>query len=116
MTMATSCPSPTPGGTPTPTQTATRYADTETDVGFGPVDALLSIQGYDDLVGAPSAQSPLEWGSASGQRNDSYLWHKVSGTQDSVGGSGQLMPAPNNPLSSKQLDILGAWLDAGAPP
>lgn len=76
----------------------------------------LSIQGDDDLFDAPSAQSPLQLVSAIGARNDSYLWHKVSGTQDSVGGSGQLMPAPNNPLSSNQLDILGAWLDAGAPP
>ena len=107
-------------------------ADADTDVGYGPVEALLSdqcspchtgnsdagglnIQGYDDLVGAPSDQAPMDLVSTSGDRNDSYLWHKISGTQDSVGGSGQLMPDPNTPLSDDQLNTVRDWLDAGAP-
>ena len=46
--------------------------------------------------------------------DDSYLWHKVSGTQTSVGGSGSQMPLTGD-LTSDQMDLIEEWILAGAP-
>ncbi len=44
----------------------------------------------------------------------SYFWHKCAGTQTSVGGSGRRMPTRGS-LTTEQLDLLRAWIEAGAP-
>lgn len=46
--------------------------------------------------------------------DNSYLWHKCNGTQAEVGGSGSRMPIGPQ-LSGDQLDLLEAWINAGAP-
>ncbi|RMG97729.1 MAG: hypothetical protein D6705_08100 [Deltaproteobacteria bacterium] len=51
----------------------------------------------------------------------SYLWHKVNGTQTSVGGGGGAMPADGMGMSLADLDpdavdTIRAWIECGAPP
>jgi mono/diheme cytochrome c family protein len=50
---------------------------------------------------------------------NSYLVHKVEGTQGSVGGSGSKMPlgcSGSSCLTSTQINDIKAWINAGAPP
>lgn len=71
--------------------------------------------GRSDLVGVPSTQSSLPY-VAPGDPEGSYLWHKLNGTQASVGGSGQSMPLGGSSLPADQLDTIEAWILAGARP
>ena len=48
------------------------------------------------------------------QPDSSYLVHKIQGTQASVGGSGGQMPLGGTPLSQSQIDLIRAWIVAGA--
>jgi hypothetical protein len=48
-----------------------------------------------------------------GSLAQSYLWHKLNGTQGSIGGSGGQMP-PGSSLSSTQLDLIRMWIASGA--
>lgn len=53
---------------------------------------------------------------APGDRDNSYLWHKINNTHVEVGGNGTAMPPPPAAaLSSGDLEKIGAWIDAGAP-
>jgi hypothetical protein len=105
--------------------------DSDADTDLAPVDALilaecspchtdggragdLGYTGLDSLIDVPSGQSNLDY-IEPGSRDDSYVWHKVSGTHRDVGGTGLQMPDPNHPLSSDDMNTLGAWIDAGAP-
>ncbi len=51
-----------------------------------------------------------------GQPDNSYLVHKVQGTHLDVGGSGFQMPLGRSPLTQMQIDLIRAWIDAGARP
>jgi hypothetical protein len=84
---------------------------------------LLDMSGsaYEAIVGVPSPQfwdmSIIE----PGEPNASYLWHKISGTQASIGGSGLMMPKPRagmqaTVLTAEQLATIEQWILAGAPP
>jgi len=64
-------------------------------------------------VNVPSAESPL-LRVLPGRPSQSYLWHKVSGTQVSVGGSGDPMPKDAGPLAAEDLDAIRAWIAEGA--
>jgi hypothetical protein len=47
----------------------------------------------------------------------SYLWHKLNGTQLSVGGKGTQMPAaPSRPLAEDKLELIRTWILEGAQP
>ena len=46
-----------------------------------------------------------------GDPSQSYLWHKINGTQSSVGGSGSKM----GNLSNSQLSTIEEWITQGAP-
>lgn len=82
-----------------------------------PWGKLTSDSAYEALVGANALEAPGMKRVEPGDRNASYLWHKLNGTQGSVGGSGTRMPAPpQSALTSEELGIIGAWIDAGAPP
>jgi hypothetical protein len=48
------------------------------------------------------------------QPDSSYLVHKIQGTQLSVGGSGARMPLGAAPLTQGQIDLIRAWIAAGA--
>ncbi len=68
-------------------------------------------------VGVPSTQSPL-LRVAPGRPSQSYLWHKLSGTHSTVGGSGERMPEVHDPgdeyLSAEEMDLVRAWILDGA--
>ena len=49
-----------------------------------------------------------------GQPDQSYLVHKIQGTQGTVGGSGVRMPFGGAPLSQANIDIIRAWVADGA--
>ena len=51
-----------------------------------------------------------------GAPEQSYLIHKLRGTQLAAGGSGNRMPMndPPRPLDDGQLDLILRWIDAGA--
>ena len=65
------------------------------------------------IVDVPSNQSPLDR-IEPGSSADSYLVHKIDGTQLSVGGSGTRMPFGQPLLSEMIRDIIRVWVDEGA--
>ncbi|HMJ12413.1 MAG TPA: hypothetical protein VK524_13405 [Polyangiaceae bacterium] len=71
-------------------------------------------EAYEALVGVVSGQVPTMLRVKPGSLNESYLWHKINGTQSEVHGSGQIMP-PGVPLRADELDLFGRWIAAGAP-
>ncbi len=50
------------------------------------------------------------------QPDNSYLVHKVQGTHLAAGGSGSQMPEGQPPLSQSDIDLIRAWIQAGALP
>jgi hypothetical protein len=66
-----------------------------------------------NLPRVPSTESPL-LRVAPGRPSRSYLWHKLNGTQASVGGSGTAMPQGDE-LPPGGLDQIRAWILEGAP-
>ena len=49
-----------------------------------------------------------------GDSSESYLFHKISGTQRDVRGSGTRMPVGPR-LTEEQIELVRAWIDGGAP-
>lgn len=76
--------------------------------------SLARGEAYDALVGVASIDVPSMVRVAPGSLNQSYLWHKVSGTHLEVMGKGQIMP-PTVPLTQQERDVFGRWIAAGAP-
>ncbi len=68
---------------------------------------------YDALINKPAVFAPgliyVEPGSVA----TSYLFHKLAGTQASVGGVGGSMP-PGGMLVADEMATIEAWIDAGA--
>jgi mono/diheme cytochrome c family protein len=71
---------------------------------------------YNNLVSAPSSESKL-LRVVPGKPEDSYLMHKLQGTQLSVGGIGDAMPRTDPPrrLDPAQLELIRNWILQGAP-
>ena len=67
------------------------------------------------LVGAASTQSPLKRVEP-GSPEKSYLYIKVLGTQDQVGGSGARMPFQQDPLDPADVATIRSWIEQGAKP
>ncbi len=63
----------------------------------------------------PSGQNSLLDKVEPGSTEDSYLWHKINGTQVEAGGSGLTMPKDNPPLTPQQMAIIEIWILSGAP-
>jgi len=68
---------------------------------------------YESIVGVPSGELPSMDLVSAGDSQNSYLYHKVAGTHEAVGGSGSQMPI-GEVLSSAELAIVSEWIDAGA--
>ncbi len=64
------------------------------------------------LVNAPSSVPNLDEVEP-GSSDKSYLYHKLAGTQASVGGGGTQMP-PGGMLGAADLATVQAWIDGGA--
>ena len=68
---------------------------------------------HSNTVNVPSNESSLDR-IEPGQPDQSYLVHKIQGTQGTVGGSGVRMPFGGAPLSQANIDIIRAWVADGA--
>ncbi len=69
---------------------------------------------HSNTVNVPSMELPSMDRIEPGQPNQSYLVHKIQGTQGTVGGSGVRMPFGGAPLSQANIDIIRAWIADGA--
>jgi len=69
---------------------------------------------YQSIVNVPANERAGLMRVLPSQPDSSYLVHKVQGTQASVGGSGGQMPLGGTPLSQSQIDLIRAWIAAGA--
>ncbi len=80
----------------------------------GPSPVVLEGEGvHDRLVDQASMEAPLMDLVEPGRPEESYLVHKLRGTQLEVGGMGQQMPF-SGPLSEDELALVEAWIAAGA--
>ena len=66
------------------------------------------------IVNVPSGELPSMDRVEPGDKENSYLFHKISGTQASVGGSGSQMPLAGCCLAQDVIVMIGAWIDQGA--
>ena len=69
---------------------------------------------YGILVGVPSTQLPSMQRVDSFQPDLSYLIHKLEGTHTGVGGSGLQMPVLGNKVPQESINVIRAWIAAGA--
>ncbi len=72
----------------------------------------LYSTGLEGLVDAPAAQSDLMLVTP-GDSLNSYLFHKVNGTQSLAGGSGTQMPI-GRAMTDDEIDLIRQWIDDGA--
>jgi len=80
----------------------------------------MSGNAYVAIVGVQSPQFPKFSIIEPGDPAASYLWHKINGTQASVGGSGLMMPKARPGMAStvltpEQFATIEQWILAGAP-
>lgn len=76
---------------------------------------LEAAKSYAALVGPPSVQLPSMPIVTPGDPNASYLWHKLNGSFQDVGGTGLSMPFGAK-LPQDKLDMVKAWIEDGANP
>lgn len=63
-------------------------------------------------VGIMAGEAPALKRIEPGSKEDSYLWHKISGTQVEAGGAGARMPLSGPPyLTDEEIARIGAWID-----
>lgn len=98
--------------------TANCVDDCHTTGGIGAAWFLLDPgSAYDSIVDKPSISFGGLTHVTPGDHTTSYLWHKVNGTQNDVGGGGTIMPQPPKmKLSQADIDKIAAWIDQGAKP
>jgi hypothetical protein len=80
--------------------------------GFANIDDQAA--GYANIVNQPSTEAPGVDRIEPGDHLMSYLWHKLNGTQASVGGGGDQMPQFGPFFTQGELDGVASWIDAGA--
>lgn len=73
---------------------------------------LAEGSSHANLVGVSSIGAAMDLVTA-GSTDDSYLWHKLLGTQGDVGGAGSDMPLGTS-LTSGQLGTIESWILNGA--
>ncbi|MDC0716733.1 hypothetical protein [Nannocystis bainbridge] len=92
------------------------FADYCTCHGDGKPDPDLGIgRAWASIVGRPSDDVKGMDLVAPGATADSYLWHKIAGSQDEVGGEGKRMP-PNDELQPGDVAAIQQWIADGALP
>ena len=75
---------------------------------------LSAGQTFSNVVNVASNELPTMDRVEPGQPDSSYLVHKIQGTHLQVGGSGDRMPLARSPLSQAEIDVIRAWIQAGA--
>ena len=87
-------------------------------VGSSPAEgmSLGAGQTFSNVVNVQARQLSTMNRVTPNQPDDSYLVHKVQGTHldVGVGGSGSRMPLNRSPLSQGDIDLIRAWIQAGA--
>jgi parallel beta-helix repeat protein len=79
-------------------------------------DLDIPASAYANTVNAPSSERPGMDRIEPFDSANSYLMHKLDGTQGSVGGFGSRMPpSPYLPLTAAELEGIRAWINTGAP-
>ncbi len=73
-------------------------------------------QTFSNVVNVAARQLPSMSRVTPSQPDNSYLVHKVQGTHLAAGGSGSRMPEGQPPLSQSDIDLIRAWIQAGAQP
>ncbi len=76
--------------------------------------SLGAGQAFSNVVNVAARQLPSMNRVTPNQPDNSYLVHKVQGTHLDVGGSGSQMPEGLSPLSQSDIDLIRAWIQAGA--
>ncbi len=77
---------------------------------------LGADQAFSSVVNVPARELPSMNRVTPNKPDDSYLVHKVQGTHLAAGGSGSRMPLGRSPLSQADIDLVRAWIQAGAQP
>ncbi len=87
-------------------------------IGSSPAEgmSLVAGQAFISVVNVAAMELPTMNRVTPNQPNDSYLVHKVQGTHLAAGGSGSRMPLGRSPLSQSDIDLIRAWIQAGAQP
>lgn len=75
---------------------------------------LSAGQTFSNVVNVASNQLPTMDRVEPGQPDSSYLVHKIQGTHLQVGGTGDRMPLARSALSQAEIDVIRAWIQAGA--
>jgi CHRD domain len=75
---------------------------------------LSAGQAFANIVGVRSKEAPSLNRIEPGDPQKSYLWHKINGTQATVGGSGGRMPFGRAPLPADQIAKIQQWITQGA--
>jgi hypothetical protein len=78
-------------------------------------DGGFAMTGWASMVGQPSEDVPGMARIEPFDTANSYLWHKLNGTQGTVGGAGNRMPRGGPFWSAADLLILETWINEGAP-
>ena len=114
-------PSPAPTPSPSPSPAPPTYAGQVSPIlntkcagchtGGGSLGGF-HFAGRTDIVNQPSSVAGLDYVEP-GSTAQSYLWHKINGTQGSVGGGGAQMPT-SGALSAAELATIQAWILGGA--
>jgi len=70
---------------------------------------------YATMVDTPSLDVPSmpRMDCSGGLVDNSYLWHKLSGTQVAAGGNGSRMPLGGPFLATADMDLIRAWVESG---
>ncbi len=76
--------------------------------------SLAAGQTRSNTVNVPSLQAPSLDRIEPGRPDDSYLVHKIQGTQGEVGGSGERMPLGLPALTQGEIDLIRGWIADGA--
>ncbi len=79
-------------------------------------DGGFSLSGPADMVNVPSNDLRAMDRIEPFDTANSYVWHKLEGTQRTVGGSGVRMPQNGPYLNAQQMDLIEAWILDGALP
>jgi hypothetical protein len=76
---------------------------------------LSAGQAYSNIVNVASTTLPSMDRVEPGQPDQSFLVHKIQGTQGPLGSNmGARMPLNANPLSQTQIDLIRSWITQGA--
>ena len=73
----------------------------------------METDGYDALVGVVDSGTGLNFVEPF-LPDESYVWHKLQGTQGEVGGGGSQMPLGSAPLDASDLETIETWIIQGA--